>query len=50
MSLDDMSARSRLAQEWEAHRDIITRLYLNENRNLEEVRTILALEHEFKAT
>ncbi|CAG8959392.1 hypothetical protein HYFRA_00001290 [Hymenoscyphus fraxineus] len=38
------------AVEWESHRETFTRLYVDENRPLREIVTIMALEHEFIAT
>lgn len=36
--------------EWAAQKDIIKRLYLDENKTLDEVRRIMADEHQFYAT
>ncbi|GAW21297.1 hypothetical protein ANO14919_108160 [Xylariales sp. No.14919] len=36
--------------EWAAQKDIIKRLYLDENKTLDEVRRIMASEHQFHAT
>ncbi|KAK7973072.1 hypothetical protein PG996_007300 [Apiospora saccharicola] len=38
------------AQEWESHREIITRLFWDENRPLREVVEIMSREHGFNAT
>lgn len=36
--------------EWTAQKDIIRRLYLDENKTLDEVRRIMADKHQFHAT
>lgn len=36
--------------EWAAHKDLIRRLYLDENKTLDEVRRIMADENQFHAT
>jgi hypothetical protein len=37
-------------EDWETHRDTITRLYLHEKRSLQEVMDYMALNHLFIAT
>ena len=36
--------------DWDAQREIITRLYLHERRSLQEVMELMALDHNFLAT
>lgn len=38
------------SEDWDAHRDTITRLYLHEKRSLQEVMEHMALNHFFFAT
>lgn len=38
------------AQEWESHRETITRLFWDENRPLREVVEIMSRDHGFNAT
>lgn len=37
-------------QEWEAQRELLTRLYMDEDKKLPEVRSIMADQHGFNAT
>ncbi|KAJ4171775.1 hypothetical protein NW754_000350 [Fusarium falciforme] len=39
-----------MAKPWNEHRDIITKLYIQEGRTLEDVRVIMMTEHNFKAS
>lgn len=38
------------AEDWETHKETITRLYLHEKRPLQEVMELMALNHSFFAT
>jgi hypothetical protein len=38
------------AVDWASHRDLITRLYWDEDRSLKEVRELMRLDHGFNAT
>lgn len=38
------------AEDWETHREAITRLYLHEKRSLQDVMECMALNHSFFAT
>lgn len=45
-----IALRSHDKQSWEPHREIISRLYVEENRPLKEVMHIMAEEHAWVAT
>ena len=44
------SQSSYTTEEWDARRDIITRLYFEEDKTLREVRQILEEDHSFQPT
>ncbi|KAE9381166.1 hypothetical protein N431DRAFT_321189, partial [Stipitochalara longipes BDJ] len=44
------SPEDHLAEKWEAHRGLITRYYILEDKPLPEVKVIMALQHGFRAT
>ncbi|OAQ72738.2 DNAJ domain-containing protein [Pochonia chlamydosporia 170] len=47
---DRQNSKEHTEREWEAHREIIERLYIDENRKLADTMTIMVSKHGFAAT
>jgi len=47
---DQCALRYAKPSEWAAHKALIKKLYLDENKTLDEMRRIMADEHQFRAT